>query len=231
VGQVRILLATPTRGRPASFKEMVRSARKTATHPEHLYIIARIDHDDPMRGGYLTERGYTLLQGQRVLLPVAWNEIASTAKYDILMMCADDLRFRTTGWDDDVVRAFEQWPDRIGLVYADDGIHGEKASTHAFVSKEWVQTVGYYLPPTLTGDFVDNWLMSLALNIDRKTYLDRVYIEHRHPMANKAAMDDTYSYRWNTAARGKASDLWDHVVSSGELEQAVGKLKEATSES
>lgn len=223
---MRILLATPTRSRPASFKEMVRSARKTASHPEHLRITARIDRDDPYKGGYFTERGFNVVQGDRVPLPVAWNELANTAPaYDILMMCADDLRFRTTGWDNDVVKAFEQWPDRIGLVYADDGIHGEKGATHAFVSRQFVEAVGYYLPSSLTGDFVDNWLLTLAINIERVQYLPRTYIEHRHPMAGKSEWDDTYRYRWDH--RQEAGALWQEVLKSGEVYRAVEKLKGA----
>ena len=222
---MRILLATPTRGRPALFREMVRTARSTATHPELLHIVGRIDLDDRFRGGYLTERGYTLLQGERVLLPVAWNEIASTYRYDILMMAADDLRFRTTGWDDDVVRAFEQWPDGIGLVYADDGIHGRKAATHSFVTRKWIDAVGYYLPPTLTGDFVDNWLMCLAEGVGRRAYLDRTYIEHRHPIANKAKWDETYKYRQDPAGRAQAGEAWEAVLASGEVQAAIEKLR------
>ena len=222
---MRILLATPTRGRPARLKEMVHSARRTANHPEMLRIIARIDHDDKYRGGYLTERGYTLRQGDRVALPVAWNELAAENNYDILMMCADDLRFRTVGWDDDVVRAFEQWPDGIGLVYADDGIHGKKAATHSFVTKKWIDAVGYYLPPTLTGDFVDNWLMILAASVGRIAYLDRTYIEHRHPIANKASWDDTYTYRQSPSGRAKAGEAWEAVLDSGEVGAAVEKLR------
>jgi hypothetical protein len=228
---MRILLATPTRGRAASFKEMVRSARRTANHPEQLHVVARIDKDDPVRGGYMTERGFTVMQGERVLLSQAWNEIADYYTYDILMMCADDIRFRTTGWDDDVVRGFEHWPDRIGLMYADDGIHGQKGATHSFVSRQWIDAVGYYLPPTLLGDYVDNWLMSLAASIGRAGYLPRCYIEHRHPLVGKASMDDTYAYRLSDDGRQQATAAWQQVLDSKEIGRAVEKLRGALSES
>jgi hypothetical protein len=124
-----------------------------------------------------------------------------------------------------VVKAFEQWPDKIGLVYADDGIHGEKGATHAFVSRQWVEAVGYYLPEILTGDFVDNWLLTLAINIERVQYLPRTYIEHRHPMANKGQWDDTYRYRWDY--RDAAGELWQEVLRSGDVQVAINKLKGA----
>ena len=225
---MRILLATPTRDRPGLFKKMVKSARLTANQSDQLSIVARVDHDDPRRRDYITHSAaYTLLQGKRVRLPVAWNEIAERSRYDILMMCADDLRFRTIGWDDDVREVFEQWPDRIGLVYADDGLHDGKLATHPFVSREWIKTVGYYLPSILHGDFVDNWLHFLAAEIGRVVYLPRVYIEHMHPFAGKAPMDDTYNYRLSGSGPTKAQAAWNEVMASGAIQEALAKLKGA----
>lgn len=226
---MRILLATPTRGRPGRFQHMVRSARLTANQSDQLSIVARIDRDDPKRKEYSTERGYTVMQGKRVRLPQAWNEIASTQRYDILMMCADDLVFRTTGWDDDVRAAFEQWPDRVGMVYADDGLHGQRLATHSFVSKEWIDAVGYYLPESLYGDFVDNFLHTLANSIGRTIYLPRVYIEHLHPLIRKAEMDDTYAYRLTGKGPQMAQDAWKRILVNDTIPNAVEALKGAMS--
>ena len=224
---MRILLACPSRGRPASFREMVKSARRTANHS--VRVMARLDGDDPELSRYHSIEHSTV--GDRVSLPHAWNEIADTRDYDILMMCADDLRFRTTGWDDEVVKTFEQWPDRIGLVYADDGVHGPRLATHSFVSRQWIEAVGFYLPEQLTGDFVDNWLHGLAQSINRITYLPRVYIEHLHPVVGKAQMDDTYAYRLTGEGPRMAQDAWKGVLGSGVPEEARRKLREAISES
>jgi hypothetical protein len=205
---------------------MVKSVQRTANHPELVRIVARLDADDPELGRYANG-----LVGERVSLPLAWNELADGQKYDILMMCADDLRFRTTGWDDEVVRAFEQWPDRIGLVYTDDGIHGRNLATHSFVSRQWIEAVGFYLPKQLTGDFVDNWLHRLAASIGRVTYLPRVYIEHLHPIVGKAQMDDTYAYRLTGEGPRMAQDAWKGLVGSGAPEKALRRLRGAISES
>lgn len=226
---MRILLATPTRGRPESFSAMVHTARATASNNEHLAIVARVDRDDPQRGGYFWERGYSVIQGKRERLPVLWNEIVSEYRYDIVMMAADDIRFRTTGWDDEVRFAFKQWPDGIGLAYPDDGIHGQRLATHSFVSRQFVDTVGFYLPATLTGDFVDNWLHTLARVVGREAYLPRVYIEHLHPIVGKAQMDDTYNYRLTGNGPAKAQKAWKEVIESGLPIRAIEKLKGAIS--
>lgn len=226
---MRILLATPTRSRPGRFKHMVRSARHTASQNDKLAIVGRIDRDDPKRREYTSSVGYQIIQGKRVRLPQAWNEIAERHRYDILMMCADDLVFRTTGWDDEVRAVFEHWPDRIGMVYADDGYQGAKMSTHSFVSKEWVNAVGYYLPDSLHGDFVDNFLASLAKSIDRAIYLPRVFIEHHHPFARKAEMDDTYAYRLTGEGPQMAQDAWNEVLANDTIPKAVEALKGAMS--
>ena len=224
---MRILLATPTRGRPDGFKEMVKSARRTASRNDQLAIVARIDKDDPHRKGYTKELGYTVTQGKRVNLPEAWNEIVRNHRFDILMMCADDIRFRTTGWDDEVRAAFERWPDRIGHAYGDDGFHGEKLATHSFVSREWVDAVGYYLPNILRGDYVDTFLHVLAQNLGRIQYMPRVFIEHLHPFAGKAEMDDTYAYRHTGSGPGIQKAAWEDLLRSGELKVAFDKLKRA----
>lgn len=227
---MRILLATPTRGRPDGFREMVRSARRTANQNDQLAIVARIDKDDPEHLGYNKERGYQVTQGKRVNLPDAWNEIVRNNRFDILMMCADDIRFRTTGWDDEVRAVFEQWPDRIGHAYGDDGFHGENLATHSFVSKEWIDAVGYYLPTILRGDYVDTFLHVLAQNLGRKQYMPRVFIEHLHPFAGKAEMDDTYAYRHTGSGPAIQKAAWQKLLDSGELKVAFDKLKGAIDE-
>ena len=224
---MRILLATPTRGRPDSFIEMVRSARATASKPQDLAIIARVDKDDPTRRGYFTERGFGVTQGKRLSLPRVWNEMAKTHRFDIFMMCADDIRFRTTGWDEEVRAAFEQWPDRIGHVYGDDGFQGERLATHSFVSKEWIEAVGYYLPEVLLGDYVDTFLHILAVNLGRSQYVPHVLTEHLHPFAGKAAMDDTYAYRHTGSGPSLQKAAWDKLVASGEIAKALNRLKAA----
>lgn len=227
---MRILLATPTRGRPENFRQMVHSARRTANQPELLSITARIDLDDPHRTDYTGLRGCNIIQGERVRLPQAWNQIVERRHFDIVMMCADDLLFRTTGWDDDVRSVFEIWPDRIGMVYADDGIHGQRLATHSFISKEWVDAVGYYLPDSLHGDFVDNFLHTLANGVGRVAYLPRVYIEHLHPLVHKAAMDDTYDYRLTGEGPAQAQAAWKKLLDSPEIPAAIERLKGAMSE-
>lgn len=223
--EMRILLATPTRGRPEAFREMVKTARSTASDNSNISIVARIDHDDPERAGYLTERGYTVIQGERVTLPVAWNEMADECRFDILMMCADDIRFRTTKWDDEVRAAFEQWPDRIGHAYGNDGFQGEKLATHSFVSKEWIEAVGYYLPPILKGDYVDTFLQVLGRELGRSHYMPLVYTEHLHPFAGKAEMDDTYAYRHTGTGPALQKAAWDQLVHSGEIQRAYERLR------
>jgi hypothetical protein len=210
---------------------MVASARSTANQNDKLVIQARIDDNDPLGEDYYKERrreAWQVIRGPRRRLSELWNEMA-VGEYDIFTMCADDVRFRTRGWDDEVRAAFARWPDRIGMVYGDDGVHGPRLATLSFVSKQWIDAVGFYLPDTMTGDFVDNWLHGLAASIDRVTYLPQVYIEHLHPVVGKAQMDDTYAYRLTGEGPRMAQDAWNDVLRSGMPGEAIRKLKGAMS--
>ena len=216
-----IQLAVPTRGRPDAFNRMVKSALTTAVDPESILIVARVDTDDP--SPYENEHA-EIRRGPRRSLGTAFDQ-ASEGPGEIVMMCADDIRFRTEGWDKQVREAFEVWDDRIGLVYGRDGIHDQALATHGFVSRTWIDTVGCFVPSQLVGDFPDMWLTELASKAKRIQYLPEVYTEHLHPIAQKASMDDTYRDRPGPV---QARARYMQLHSSGRFNEALERLETAT---
>lgn len=202
-----ISVCLPTRGRPERFAEMFESVKATAAGP--VEVVAVLDEDDettpcyPAGPRYLTvRRGHK----QSDLWNVAWQEASGA----IAHMGADDLVYRTRGWDRSVERAFMRWyPDRIGMVYGNDlnpvsdvPFHGQRASeqvdgryvfaANPFVSRAWIQAAGFFTPPFYKSWEADTWIYQLADGISRAVYLHNVVIEHLHPMAGKAPMDATY---------------------------------------
>lgn len=136
-----------------------------------------------------------ILQGPRIVLSQCWNRCYGVAGADILMQCGDDIAFRTDAWDLAVIGAFALVPDRIALVYGDDGIQHQRVATHGFLHRRWVQVVGYFVPPHFASDWNDMWLTEVAKGLDRLVYLSKVYTEHMHPVANKGPMDKTHLER------------------------------------
>ena len=74
------------------------------------------------------------------------------------------------------------------------GGNGANFGTHGFIHRNWVDTVGYFVPPYFSSDYNDTWLNDVANMIDRRIYVD-IKTEHMHPAFNKGPMDQTHIER------------------------------------
>lgn len=215
-----ISLLTPSRGRPKSFHEMVESAYSTASHPAGIEVVARLDDDDPERASY--QPFVPVLVGPRTTLSSYWNECAAQASGEILMQCADDIRFRTYGWDELVIEAFEDYADHIVYVYGRDGIADQRMATHGFMHRRWYEALGYFTWPEFSSDYGDLWNHTIAERLDRLHYIEEVYTEHLHPAVDKGPMDQTHRERLQRDQGGVNEQIWAEAQPS--LNQAVAVL-------
>lgn len=78
------------------------------------------------------------------------------------------------------------------MVYANDGIQGERLPTAIFMTADIVRALGYMAPPTLGHLYVDNAWLDLGRSAKCITYLSDVRVGHRHPIAGLAAWDEGY---------------------------------------
>lgn len=220
-----ISVLCPTRGRPESVERMIESAWETAD--TDIEIILHADRDDPQldqTAALLVEfPGVRLLVDDRMLLSEYWNRCAAVAHHDVLMQCGDDIVFRTPGWDAVVLAAFERVPDRIALVYGDDGFQHEAMATHGFLHRRWMETVGYFVPPYFASDFNDLWLTEVARALGRLVYLPHVLTEHMHPVAGKGVWDRTHQERLARHAAERVDQIW-HTTAHLRARDA-GKLR------
>jgi hypothetical protein len=183
-----ISLLTPTRNRPVECQRMIESARRTASNPVEIICYISDDDDSYVHTGL----DAYIVRGPRLIFSDLWNALLTYATGDIYMQCADDVIFRTPGWDVAIEKAFEEFPDRIMLAFADDGgPNGKTFASLPFVSREWVDAVGYFTGPGFVADFSDAWPYEVAVMIGRARYVD-VLIEHAHHLWGKAPMDRTY---------------------------------------
>ena len=201
-----ISVLVPSRGRPEQLWGAVFSAYKTATHPNRVEFIVRLDDDDPDKEKYFYPRmkGVNMVVGERGLLSEMWNECYEQANGEIVMHGGDDLVFRTLGWDQQVRDAFAASDDKILLVQGDDlSPNREALATHGFVHRRWVETVGYFLPPLFSCDWNDVWLTEVADMIGRRVILDFI-TEHQHYSFDKRERDTTDLER---EERGRDDDV------------------------
>lgn len=216
-----ISLLVPSRGRPEAFGVMCQSALFWADRRDDIEIVLRQDEDSP----YLLDSGddwLVPLIGPRHPLSSLWNDCADAASGDILMQCADDIRFRTPGWDTLVIEAFDQYPDRIAYIYGRDGIADQRMATHGFMHRRWYETLGYFTWPHFTSDYGDLWNHTIAQRLDRLHYLPDLFTEHLHPSVGKGEWDLTHQERVERDKTDENWRRWDDA--QPDLDEAVQKL-------
>ena len=223
---MKISLLCPTRKRPSFMKELWKSAYDLAEHKDDLEIVFYIDNDDTES----IEMYKTLGTACKAVidkrgdgnLSAMWNRCHEIATGEIFMHCGDDIRFRTPNWDTKVRFVFELFEDKIALVYGDDGVRKDDLATHGFIHKNWVDTVGHFLPPYFSSDMNDYWLTDVAKSIDRLIKID-IVTEHLHPSVGKHEWDETHQERLKRGERDNVRELF-HKLRPKKLED-IQKLK------
>lgn len=192
-----ISVLCPSRGRPEQARDLLDSIRASSA-TNGVELILRLDSDDPRLHDYgdlVTGSDVRIIVDQRVVLSQCWNDAAACASWDVLMLCGDDIRFRSLDWDKLVMDAIWSVPDHLVLVHGRDGIQDDRVATHPFLHRRWMETVGYFVPPLFASDYNDLWLTEVADMIGRRRYLPDIYTEHMHPVVGKGPMDQTHLER------------------------------------
>lgn len=191
-----ISILLPSRNRPENVKRLWESVVSTADNLEDIEMIVALDKDDPQLEAYnlAIGNGKTLIV-DRTVLSVYWNKCQEVAKGPIFMHCGDDIIFRTKGWDTTVKAAFDEYDDKIVFIHGDDGGgNGQNFGTHGFIHQNWVDAVGYFVPPYFSSDYNDTWLNDVSNMLSRRKYVD-ILTEHMHPAFGKGPMDITHEER------------------------------------
>ena len=197
----KIAVVLPTRNRPDKLARFVDSAFEMATHPSSVHFYFYVDEDDQVTLPSISKLAekYTSriswVVGPRIMMSQTANMLIPYVKEDIFFLGADDLIIKTKGWDEVIIKYFEEHQDKVVLAYGDDLFQPELA-THPIIHRNWVQAVGYLTPPYFAADFADTWINDLAAKIGRKQKLKFVN-EHMHYFAGKAELDSTFAENRN----------------------------------
>lgn len=211
----------PTRGRLESLKRFVKSVLDTADEPNNIEFICYVDDDDPSYDNWEHPRQVFLFRGPRQNLSMCYIWPGGTGP--IYVMGGDDVVFHTKGWDTKVLAEFEKVPDKILLVYGDDGNpENTENATMPFIHENWIKAVGRYLPPYFSGDFTDTWLTALAEGVDRKVKID-IVTEHLHPAFGKREQDQTDKDKWEKHFRDDMPQKYLDTLP--EREEDIEKLR------
>jgi len=203
MGPNGISILCPSRGRPHLAKRMIESAISTASSP--IEIILYLNEDDPALEQYKSSIDSKYYQIGPDRSPCySWNLLADQAKNDILFLMGDDAEFVTKHWDLKIINAFNQYPDKIACVYPVNGAVSKKKNPHFCLHKNWVRTLGYFVPPQFWHWYVDTWTARIAQKLDRYCLLTDVLVQ-----IQVRVRDETEVRTSNFCNRERDHWMWD----------------------
>jgi hypothetical protein len=202
-----LAVIVPSRGRPRQLGELLDAIYATAETDVDVY--AAVDLDDPTRTEYTGEAVF--VAGERRSLSAWTNYLAERVLAGTMVepprylaSLGDDHRPRTKGWDRKLIAAIESLGGAPGIAYGNDLLQGARLPTAWVVSADLVRAVGWMMLPSCQHMYVDNAVLALGQAAGRILYCPDVVIEHLHPAAGKATLDD--SYRESGAPERYAAD-------------------------
>lgn len=217
-----LLVIVPTRGRPGNARRVVEAWRATGGFDTAKLLFA-VDADDPELPGYEAVKNEVLFK-----LPVSlcvveqWkpmvHKLDEAARFladehFALAFAGDDHLPRTPGW---ASRYLEALCDLgTGIVYGDDLLQREKLPTQWAMTSDIVRALGRMVPAPVEHLYCDNAVLALGREADCIRYLPDVVVEHVHPVARKAPMDDGYRAVNAPAQYRRDGDAYRRWVAGG----------------
>ncbi|MGW1154473.1 glycosyltransferase family 2 protein [Streptomyces rubiginosohelvolus] len=230
-----LLVIIPTRGRPQAVPALVQAWDDTGATADLLFAV---DNDDPELDAYKAEAAklkgdgrFRFVFGKRLRLCGTLNQQAVKAakRYRFLAFLGDDHRPRPAPmpWDARIRECLSGGP---GIVYGNDLLMGERMPTAVAMTSDIVRTLGYFSPPALVHLCLDLCWLEWGRGMGRITYLDDMVIEHLHPAAEKADLDQGYEECNSPEQVSADSAAYYDYRDNGGLDTDLAKLRKLVEE-
>lgn len=192
-----LLVIVPSRGRPQNIERLAAAPGWDAAE-----LLVAVDDDDPTLDAYLS-LGVGMIVGPRLGVGGTLNRLAVGEASDFaqISFAGDDHLPRTSDWARRISDTLAEMG--TGIVYGNDLMQGPMLPTAVFMTSNIIRSLGYMCPPGIVHLFLDNSWKSMGERLGCLRYLPDVVLEHLHPHANKAEMDDGY-------ARVNSGQMWAH---------------------
>lgn len=225
-----LVVIVPSRGRPGEIAALAMAFWDTCTAGTQLVVV--IDADDPSRRSYhdalrgMPNVPYILEQppGNTMVTALNLGALMAAERGFAVGFMGDDHRPRTFGWDRAYLDALRDLG--TGIVYGDDGLQGENLPTQVAMTSDIVRALGWMALPGLRHLYVDNVWKALGAAADCLRYLPDVLVEHMHPFAGKAELDDSYARVNSAEIAGHDLDVYERWLGSGAAVDDVSKVLE-----
>jgi hypothetical protein len=208
-----LAVVVPTRGRPQNAARLARAFEETTASGALPVFVA--DKDDPELPGYraLLETGQIprlMISdhpgGGGLCIPLNYAARRYADVYENVGFMGDDHLPRTHGWDTLILGELDSLSPRI--VYGNDLLQGANLPTAVFMQSRMIRTLGVMAPRTMRHLYLDNFWKELGERTGGLVYRPDVVIEHLHPVAGKAPMDERYAAVNAPAADRSDRDAW-----------------------
>jgi len=200
----------PSRGRPENVKRLAKAFKDTEATAD-LWIV--IDDNEWHRREYeknAEEYEYDLLVVENFTggcarsLNAAIEMLMDDSEfdfYDYFGFMGDDHIPRTLFWDY-ILRLSIPHP-KNGIAFGNDLFQGGNLPTSFVATRAIADHLGGLTPPKTKHLYFDNFIKKLGEDINGLYYKPDVIVEHVHPVARKAAMDENY-------ARVNSQEMYEH---------------------
>lgn len=189
-----IALLCPTRGRPMQFLRWHRSV--DATQSTGVKACGIITDNDP------TDYSKVMQFDQSLKVPdwstvMSWNHAAKmvyeqlTSDIKLFMLSSDDTIFSTPGWDKALLDHYNALENKIHVYHLRDS-RDPNGTPHPIVTREYIEAMGYFLPPIFMHWFCDTWTVDIAKHNNCFTHLTDYELIHNKP-SDLGEADETHN--------------------------------------
>ena len=217
-----LIVICPSRGRPTKAREAYDAFEATRSLDDTKMVFV-VDADDDTFIGYVKQQVPVATykhEGGGMGPPLNVASAEYSQLHDIVGFVGDDHRFRTQAWDAAITKALET----PGFAYGDDRIRHDIPS-QVFISSGIVRTLGWMSLPGAKHLYLDDAWRVLAQGVDRYFYLPDVVIEHCHPIAGTAEMDEGYARVNAHSMYLHDSRVFNEWVSSGRAAMDIETIR------
>jgi hypothetical protein len=181
------LVILPSRSRPENVARCINALKENSLISDFCVAI-----DDDQSDLYPRLDGVIYEVNPRLRVNGTLNLVAIkyAKKYKTICFIGDDHLVKSKNWDQSLAEPINT--KGYGISYGNDLLQGQNLPTAAMMSTNIIEILGFMSPPQLIHLFIDNFWMVLGLNIGSLYYFEDVIIEHLHPYAGKAEIDDGY---------------------------------------
>lgn len=201
---MKIALLCPTRARPEQCKRMIESVDRTKSGRVDIFVaMSDVDASSPAykpviesnRAGsdiYMYPDGCPTVFKWNTLAEKAMGEgMPDNRPHKLFMLASDDIVFSTPLWDKALLDHYNSLENKIHVYHLRDS-RSEDGTPHPIVTREWIEAIGYFLPPLFMHWFVDTWTVEIAMHCGAFTHMKDYLLIHDKP-SDSGNADETHS--------------------------------------